>query len=90
MKILWRQEIEEKRKQKSQKENEECAKKVKGEKCFKEREISVIWAGLRRIGIETQPQNLANRRLVVTTNNNFSSICVFGYKFVTVPGLWSS
>lgn len=55
MKILWRQEIEEKRKQKSQKENEECAKKVKGEKCFKEREISVIWAGLRRIGIETQP-----------------------------------
>ena len=52
MKILWRQNKEENRKQKSQKENEECSKKVKGEKLFKYREISVIWVGSGRIRIE--------------------------------------
>lgn len=78
MKILWRQEVEEKRKQKSQKENEERAKKVKREKCFEEREISVRWAGGEGLALK-QSYNLANRRLVVTTNNNFSTFCAFGY-----------
>lgn len=85
MKILWRQDIEEKSKQKSLKENEDCAKEVE-KKVSRRKKISVIWAGLRRISIETKSQNLANRRLVVTSNNNFSSFCVFGDKFATGLG----
>lgn len=51
MKILSRQEIENK---KRGQENEKCAKTVKGEKSFKEREISVIYVGLRRNSIKTK------------------------------------
>lgn len=72
MKILWKQEMGKKGRVREE-GNHECAKKHSRSENFRQREIGIIWEGLKRMSIII---GFGNQKAGGDLQNNLSILCV--------------